>query len=127
MPVSPEPVTVLYIEDNRVNALLVQRALTVHSTFQLIVAESGGAGLAAAHEHRPCVILLDLHLPDMSGEAVLQQLRAAPETKATPVLVVTADAAASVQERLLTLGATAFLTKPLDLRGLIRTITEVAA
>ncbi len=123
----PEPASVLYIEDNRVNALLVQRALASHSTLDLVVAGSGSAGVAAAKAHTPRAILLDLHLPDMPGESVLLQLKADPATRDVPVVVVTADAAASVRERLITLGADAFLTKPLDLRGLIQTLTGLTA
>ena len=58
---------------------------------QLLTAMQGRLGLELAKRHRPDLILLDLHLPDMHGEDVLRALRADPETKA-PVIAISADA-----------------------------------
>ena len=67
--------TVLYIEDNAANVHLVERLLEQRPGLRLLSANLGQLGLALAREHRPDVILLDLHLPDMEGTAVLRAFR----------------------------------------------------
>jgi len=84
----------------------------------------GRLGLDLAIEHRPQLILLDLHLPDLPGEEVLLRLRAAPETRQIPVVVISADATAGQVDRLLALGAKAYLTKPLDVKRLLDLLDE---
>ena len=74
---------------------------------------------ALALETRPDLILLDLHLPDMSGEEVLRRLRAEQSTHAIPVVIVSADASSGQSRRLMSLGADGYLTKPLDLVDLL--------
>lgn len=66
--------TVLYVEDNLLNIQLVQRVMGRVGNVQLITAMQGQLALDLAREHRPDVILLDLNLPDLSGEAVLRRL-----------------------------------------------------
>ncbi|MDR2988417.1 MAG: response regulator [Nocardiopsaceae bacterium] len=110
--------TLLYIEDNPANVEVVARYLASREEARLLIAASGGEGLAAAAEHRPDLILLDLHLSDMTGEQVLSQMRAEPATGNIPVAVLSADASPRVIRRLLTSGASAYLTKPLELARL---------
>jgi signal transduction histidine kinase len=71
------------------------------------------------------LVLLDLHLPDMPGEEVLRHLFENPATRGVPVVVVTADATPGLTRRLQAAGATAFLTKPLDIRRVLHLIDEV--
>jgi CheY-like chemotaxis protein len=85
----------------------------------VIAAMQGRLGVALAREHRPVLILLDLHMPDINGDEVLRQLREDPATATTPVVIVSADATAGQIERLLAEGATGYLTKPLDLQELL--------
>jgi CheY-like chemotaxis protein len=81
-------------------------------------------GLELAREHRPDLIMLDLHLPDIMGEEVLRRLRADPRTASIPVVVITADATRSTVERLRRAGADAYLTKPLDIDEFLETIEQ---
>ena len=74
----------------------------------------GQLGLDLARQHAPQLILLDLNLPDLKGLEVLQRLRRLPATANTPVLMITADASDSTQRELKTAGATAILTKPIQ-------------
>jgi signal transduction histidine kinase/ActR/RegA family two-component response regulator len=115
---------VLHIEDNLSNLKLLERILAQRSEIEVIAAMQGRLGLELAREHHPALILLDLHLPDMGGDRVLQQLRDDPATAAIPVIIVSADATAGQIQRLLTAGATAYLTKPLDVRELLRLLDE---
>src|SRR5256884_9230846 len=79
----------------------------------------GRLGLDLAREHRPDLILLDLHLPDLPGQEVLRRLLDQPRTRGIPVLILSADATPGHVERLLAARAPAYLTKPLDGRQLL--------
>jgi signal transduction histidine kinase/ActR/RegA family two-component response regulator len=110
---------ILYIEDNMANVRLVERVFQRRDDVDVIAAMQGRLGVALAREHRPALILLDLHMPDINGDEVLRQLREDPATATTPVVMVSADATAGQIERLLAEGATGYLTKPLDLQELM--------
>lgn len=115
---------VLHIEDNLSNLALVERVLAQRPGVEVVAAMHGGLGLELAREHNPVVVLLDLHLPDMDGEQVLQRLRDHPDTASIPVVIVSADATPGQVRRLLSAGAAAYLTKPIDVRELLRLIDE---
>jgi hypothetical protein len=117
--------TVLYIEDNRSNLELVQRVLARRPEVSLLVAMQGQPGLEMARTQVPDLILLDLHLPDMPGEEVLRRLRETPQTRGTPVVVISADAIPAQIERLLAAGAQAYLTKPLDIKQFLSVLDQV--
>jgi len=119
--------TVLYIEDNPANLRLIERVLARRPGVRLLTAIQGGIGLELARSRLPDMIFLDMHLPDMSGADVLQRLRAAPETAAIPVVVLSADATPHQIERQLAAGARAYLTKPLDINELLRLVDETLA
>jgi signal transduction histidine kinase/ActR/RegA family two-component response regulator len=123
--------TVLYVEDNPSNLRLIERLLATRPALRLLTAMQGRLGLALAQEHRPDLILLDVHLSDLTGAQVLHQLQADPATRAIPVVVLSADATAGQIERLLAAGARAYLTKPLDLHKFLElldtTLQELAA
>jgi signal transduction histidine kinase/CheY-like chemotaxis protein len=116
--------TVLYIEDNLANLTLVQRIVAVRDGIEIIPAMQGRLGLELAKEHRPSLVLLDLHLPDISGEEVLQRLRDDPLTENIPVVIVSAEATPGHIQRLLSAGALAYLTKPIDINELLHILDE---
>ena len=117
--------TVLYVEDNPTNVLLVERVLARRPAVRLLVATRGDQGLELAGTHHPDLILLDLHLPDMGGDQVLGRLRAEPLTQNIPVVVVSADAMADNIARLRAAGAVDCLTKPFDLAELLAVVDAV--
>jgi len=117
--------TVLYIEDNLSNFRLIERALERLGEVRLLPAMLGRLGLELAREHRPDVILLDLHLPDIAGEEVLARLVAEPATRRIPVVVLSADASSSQADRLLASGARAYLTKPIDVLAFLDLVGEL--
>ncbi len=119
--------TVLYVEDNLSNFTLIERALAAHWNVKLIPAMQGRIGLDLAREHHPDLILLDLHLPDIHGAEVLGRLRAEPETREIPVIVISADATQGQIQRLRAAGARDYLTKPLDIAKLLKILDEVLA
>jgi CheY-like chemotaxis protein len=115
---------VLYIEDNFSNVTLVEQMLAERPTIELITAMQGRVGLELARKHSPDLVLLDLHLPDLPGWQVLGQLKADSATRDIPVIVISADATAPQIKRLLSSGARAYLTKPLDIPEFFRVIEE---
>lgn len=120
-------VTVLYIEDNGSNRLLMETLFAKKPGFRLDVAETGAHGLELAAAQTPDIILLDLHLPDMDGRTVLQRLRTEPQSEHTPVIVLSADANPGQIQRLLDTGANEYLTKPIDVGAFWKAMNGVTA
>ncbi len=117
----------LYIEDQDLNLRLVERILSAHAKYRLLTAMQGGLGLDLAREHQPDLILLDLNLPDMTGDEVLRRLKADPAVQHIPVIMVSADAMGARVEQLLQLGAAGYLTKPYKVAEFLRVIREALA
>ncbi len=111
--------TVVYIEDNLANVRLMEQLAARRRGVTLIHAMQGRLGLDLISSSQPGLILLDLHLPDMSGEEVLRRLQAEVTTKGIPTVVVSADASPGQIQRLLEIGASAYLTKPFDIEELL--------
>jgi CheY-like chemotaxis protein/anti-sigma regulatory factor (Ser/Thr protein kinase) len=119
------PAVVLYIEDNPSNVRLMARLLGSRPAISLLHAPDGLTGLQMARERRPDLIFLDLHLPDLSGEDVLHQLWGDPALRTIPVIVLSADATPGQIRRAMASGATAYLTKPLDLSAVLQKLDSV--
>jgi PAS domain S-box-containing protein len=119
--------TLLYIEDNASNLRLVERVLGERTGVRFLAAMQGRLGLALAREHRPDLVLADLHLPDISGEDILRELKADPTLSAIPVVILSADATPAQIKRLTAAGARAYLTKPLDVQRLLHEVEAVMA
>jgi signal transduction histidine kinase/CheY-like chemotaxis protein/CHASE3 domain sensor protein len=115
---------ILYIEDNIENVRLMEHVLSYRPRIHLLFAMQGRMGLDLAIQHTPDLIFLDLHLPDLAGDVVLQQLRAHPSTRDTPIIVVSADATPGQIRRLKEIGATEYLTKPLDVAKFLRILDD---
>jgi two-component system cell cycle response regulator DivK len=114
--------TILYVEDNEVNRRLVQDLL-IPTTYRLIEATDGEAGVAMARKERPDLILMDVQLPKISGIEATRTLRGDPATATTPIIAITSFALAGDEQKALEAGATAYMAKPYsprDLLGLIR-------
>src|SRR5205807_6598271 len=116
--------TLLYIEDNLSNLSLVEHLLGECATVKLISAMQGKLGIELAARHQPDLILLDVHLPDINGPEVLARLKAKPRTRDIPVAILSADATKSQINRLMSLGASDYLTKPLDVDHFLKVIDE---
>jgi signal transduction histidine kinase/ActR/RegA family two-component response regulator len=118
----PSPKRVLYVEDMVENVRLVEQILTRRPSVILIPAMLAGVALDLAREHHPDLVLLDLHLPDMPGEQLITLMRAEPDIRDIPVVVLSADATQHHIDRLHTAGVAAYLTKPIAVRELLRTL-----
>ena len=115
--------TILLIEDDLSSANLVELIVGRVPGARLLTATCGGDGLQIALVERPDLILLDLALPDVSGDEVLRRLRAEPATAEISVVVVSADASRESIEHLLAAGALDYMTKPIDVERLLARIS----
>jgi CheY-like chemotaxis protein/anti-sigma regulatory factor (Ser/Thr protein kinase) len=125
----PEPAApreVLYIDDNAVNLLLVESVLAHVPGLRLLTARRPAEGLAAAQQRPPQLVLLDIHMPEMDGYAVLARLKAHPATAHVPVVAVSADATPGDIEAARAAGFAAYLTKPLDVEELIEAVQRLS-
>jgi CheY-like chemotaxis protein len=115
---APVPATagdVLYIDDTEENLELIGSVLSeLRPGLELRTATNGLDGSLLAESQRPDVLLLDLNLPDISGEEVMRRLRARTQTGDVPVIVLSADSTSRNINRLLEAGADAYLTKPVN-------------
>ncbi len=122
---SPQPMTVLYIEDNLSNVQLLETIMAHRPEITLIVATNSILGLELATNNHPDLILLDLHLPEISGEEVLYRLKAESATASIPVVIVSADATMNLQKKLLSKGASDYVTKPFDISRLFAVLDSL--
>ncbi len=125
--VGPGIHTILYVEDQDLNLRLVERILQARPEYRLLTAMQGGLGLDLAREHRPDLILLDLNLPDMSGDEVLRRLKEDPNMRRIPVIMVSADAMGDRIQQMLALGASGYLTKPYRVSEFLSLLAETLA
>jgi PAS domain S-box-containing protein len=119
--------SILYVEDNENNLRLMRSLLSLRPDLALTSAARGRLGLQMARDRPPDLVLLDRDLPDLQGDEVLCRLRADERTARIPVIIISADASDHERHRLLAAGATAFLTKPLDVRQLFVVVDEALA
>jgi len=108
--------TVLYVEDNIGNVRLMERLMAHRPNIRLITTLQGKAGVELARRHQPELILLDVHMSDLSGFEVLTRLHADERTASIPVVMLSADASHEQIERFNDAGVRDYLTKPLDLK-----------
>jgi PAS domain S-box-containing protein len=119
--------TILYIEDNLANLQLIEGILAYRPSIGLLSSMQGSLGIEIARLHQPDLILLDLHLPDMSGDEVLERLKTDEATSAIPVVIVSADANRDTLKRLEEAGASSFVTKPVNVQLFLETVDEMLA
>jgi protein-histidine pros-kinase len=123
--VKPASSTVLYVEDNVSNLMLVEQILKNRAGIGLRHTPSGQEALRIAAEERPDLILLDLNLPDMEGTDVFEQLQNDESTSHIPVVIVSADATQAQIKRMIAAGARAYLTKPFDIPHFVKLVEDL--
>jgi two-component system, cell cycle response regulator DivK len=105
--------TVLYIEDDTANRILVQRILEAEG-YRVLLAEDGPEGLRIAREELPDLILVDISMPNMDGYSVTAELRSQEGAKDVPIVSLTANVMRGDREKSLAAGCTGYIQKPLD-------------
>ncbi len=112
---------ILLVEDNEMNRDMLSRRLERRG-HTVIMAEDGATGVAMAKSESPEIVLMDMSLPIVDGWEATRQIKAAPETKAIPVIALTAHAMAGDEEKALAAGCNDYETKPVDLPKLLAKI-----
>ena len=114
---------ILVIEDNELNRELVLQLL--EDDYEVTAAGDGAAGIEAARELRPDLILMDLSLPVLDGWEATRRLRADASLGRTPVIALSAHASRADVQRALDAGCDAYVTKPIDEQVLLREIARL--
>ena len=114
-------VKILYVEDNEDNVYMLGRRLKRHG-FEMAAAPDGERGLALARSEQPDLILMDLSLPVIDGWEATRRLKEAPETRAIPIIALSAHAMAGDREQALAAGCDDYDTKPVDMERLLAKI-----
>jgi len=117
---------VLLVEDDEMNRDMLGRRLQ-RQGMEVLVAVDGEQAIAMAQTHSPDVILMDMSLPVVDGWEATRRLKAAPETRAIPVLALTAHAMDGDRERSLAVGCDDYDTKPIEFRRLLAKIQTILA
>lgn len=110
---------IVYVEDEELNASLVESIVAMLPGRRVHIAGTVAAGIEAVRSMHPVLVLLDLHLPDGSGLDVLTAIRADPSLDNLPVFMLTADATEESARAATSLGANRYITKPFELRSFL--------
>ena len=109
---------ILLVEDNEMNRDMLSRRL-IKKGYEVVIALDGEQGLAMAKSESPVLILMDLSLPIIDGWEAIRRLKADAETRATPVIALTAHAMSGDRETAIAAGADDYDTKPIELVRLL--------
>jgi CheY-like chemotaxis protein/anti-sigma regulatory factor (Ser/Thr protein kinase) len=107
--------TLLYVEDNPANLVLVKELIAFRGDLRLLSATDARTGLRLAREQQPAVILMDINLPGMNGNEAMALLRVDPQTSHIPVIALSANAMPLEVAKSQQAGFMCYLTKPLNL------------
>ena len=109
---------ILLVEDNEMNRDMLSRRLA-RREYEMLVAVDGKEGVMMAGSEAPDLILMDMSLPVMDGWEATRQLKASPETKAIPIIALTAHAMSGDREKAMEAGCDDYDTKPIELPRLL--------
>lgn len=108
-----EEITILYVEDNPDNRLLVKRILMVEG-YRVIEAENANQALELLRTEFPRLILMDINMPDVDGYTLTTRLRGDSKLTHTPIVALTANVMRGDRERSLEAGCDGYIQKPID-------------
>ncbi len=114
---------ILLVEDNEMNRDMLSRRLSRRG-YQVLIAVNGEQGIATAQAELPDLILMDMSLPVLDGWEATRQLKAAAETRAIPIIALTAHAMSGDREKCFAAGCDEYDTKPIEFRRLMEKITR---
>jgi CheY-like chemotaxis protein len=114
--------TLLYVEDNPANLMLIEQLIARRPDMRLLTAIDGNLGIQIARARQPEVILMDINLPGISGIEALRILRQDPSTAHIPVVALSANAMPRDIEKGLQAGFFRYLTKPIKVNEFMQTL-----
>ena len=114
---------ILLVEDNEMNRDMLSRRL-LKKGFDLVMAVDGEQSIEMARAEAPDLILMDISLPGLDGWEATRRLKAMPETRAIPIIALTAHAMAGDREKCLEAGCNDYDTKPVEFPRLLGKIQE---
>ena len=117
---------ILYVEDNEMNRDMLSRRLERRG-YEVVIAVDGAEGIEKAGTEAPALILMDMSLPVVDGWDATRRIKAAPATRAIPVIALTAHAMSGDREKAVEAGCDDFDTKPVDLARLLGKIEALLA
>jgi CheY-like chemotaxis protein len=112
---------ILIVEDDEMNRDMLSRRL-LRKGYQVATAEDGALGVSMAETEEPDLILMDMSLPALDGWEATRRLKMAPQTKAIPIIALTAHALSGDRERALKMGCDDYDTKPVELPRLLEKV-----
>lgn len=115
--------TILHIEDNRANQVLVERILVAEG-YYITHAADGESGIQAALSGKPDLILIDMGLPDIDGQTVVTHLKQMPHLQTVPMVAITAWPAEKALETAKRYGLNGCILKPIDVKNFSRQIAR---
>ena len=118
--------TVLTVDDSRTMRDMLMLALK-DAGYRVVQAEDGVHGLEVLQAESPDIVITDINMPRMDGFGFIEGMRADPNHKATPVLVLTTESDAAKKQRAREAGATGWIVKPFDPAKLVDAVRRVAA
>ncbi len=121
MSLSDTKATILYVEDNPDNRMLVRRIL-MSQDYALLEAKNAFEALNVLQTERPDLILMDINMPDMDGYSLTSKIKAMPGFERVPILALTANVMRGDKEKTLEAGCDGYIQKPLDIDQLVREV-----
>ncbi len=117
---------ILLVEDNEMNADMLSRRLQ-RLKYEIVIAKDGSQAVETAKSAQPDLILMDMNLPVLDGWSATRQIRSLPETRAIPIIALTAHAMSGDREKAIEAGCDDYDSKPIDLPRLQEKIERLLA
>ena len=115
--------TILVIEDNELNMKLVKELISI-GKYRMLEANDAESGIQQIREQRPDLVLMDIQLPGMDGLSATKIIKEDPALKDIPIIGLTSYAMQGDEEKALAAGCTGYITKPIDTRKFLETVSE---
>jgi two-component system cell cycle response regulator DivK len=113
--------TILYVEDNPENRLLVRRVL-MSEDYEVIEASNATEALATIKKQHPDLILMDINMPEVDGYTLTMRIKTMPEFQTVPIIALTANVMRGDREKSLEAGCDGYIQKPIDIDTIVSNI-----
>ncbi len=115
--------TILVVEDDELNMKLVRGLLKI-GKYKMLEAKDAEIGIKLVQENRPSLVLMDIHLPGMDGLSATKMIKEDPELNEIPVIALTSCAMEGDVEKTIAAGCVGYISKPIDTRSFLDTISQ---